>query len=98
MKATFSGKTIADSDETILIESNHYFPPDSVNMDYLKDGDREYTCPWKGEAKYWDVVVGEHALPNAAWSYSEPKKSAIKIVGKDFSGYIAFHNWVEVSE
>lgn len=91
MKAIINGQTIAESDDTIMIEGNHYFPPDSVRQEHLSDGSRQYTCPWKGEAKYWDVKAGDQVEPNAAWSYPEPMESAQKIVGHDFSDYVAFH-------
>ncbi len=85
MKATWKGTVIADSDDTVYLEGNHYFPPESVNMDLLRDGTREYTCPWKGKSKYHDIVVDGDVNENSAWSYPEPKSAA-----KEITGHVAF--------
>ena len=86
MKAVFKGVLIAESDHTVVIEGNHYFPPDSVNREYLQDSDRTSTCPWKGKASYYTVSAGGDAAANAAWYYPQPKEAAAEI--KD---YVAFY-------
>jgi uncharacterized protein (DUF427 family) len=57
MKATWNGAVLAESDKTIVIEGNHYFPPDTINREYFQDSSTHTTCPWKGEASYYDVLV-----------------------------------------
>ena len=96
MKAIFNEQMIAESDETIVIEGNHYFPPESVSKEFLKESTHTSECIWKGHAKYYDVVVGEEVAKDAAWYYEHPKEGSIERVGKDFSNYIAFWNGVEV--
>lgn len=91
MKAIWNDVTLAESDDTIVVENNHYFPPDSVKREYLKGSDTHTTCPWKGEASYYDVVVSDALNKDAAWYYPEPKKAAQQI--KD---YVAFWKGVEV--
>ena len=90
-KAVWSGKVIAESDHTIEIEGNHYFPPESIQMKFLKENDYHTTCPWKGKAGYYNVVVDDEVNRNAAWYYTEPKKAASEI-----KGYVAFWNGVKV--
>lgn len=97
MKAIWNNQTIAESDETIYIEGNQYFPPDSVNKELLKQTETHTTCPWKGEANYYDVVVGDQTNKDAAWFYPEPKDGSIDIVKKDYTNYIAFWHGVEIS-
>jgi uncharacterized protein (DUF427 family) len=91
MKATWNGATLAESDKTVVVEGNHYFPPDSINKDHFKESDRHSTCPWKGEASYYDVVVGDEVNRAAAWYYPDPKPAANNI-----KGYIAFWRGVTV--
>ena len=93
MRATWNGAVLAESDRTIVIEGNHYFPPDSVDATYLQESTRRSTCPWKGEGHYYHVVVGGETNRNAAWFYPEPKEAA-----KEIAGYIAFWKGVEVVE
>ena len=93
MKAIYNGTIIAESDETIVIENNHYFPPDAVHHDFLKASDHRTTCPWKGDAHYYDVIVDGKESRNAAWTYPQPKDAAAEI-----KGYIAFWRRVEVTE
>jgi uncharacterized protein (DUF427 family) len=92
MKAAWNGAVIAESDNTIEVEGNQYFPADSVNHDYLKESDTRSTCPWKGEASYYDVVVDGEENGDAAWYYPQPKDAA-----KEITGYVAFWRGVEVS-
>lgn len=100
MKAVWNGQVVAeaDKDELIYIEQNWYFPPGSVKQDLLRKSDTPYTCPWKGECQYFDVGSGDNWSKDSAWTYPEPKPSAIDIVHKDFSHYVAFWRDVTVSE
>lgn len=100
MKAVWNGKTIAEApkEELIYIEGNWYFPPASVKKENLRKSDTPYTCPWKGVCQYFDVGDGKDWAQDNAWSYPQPKPSAIKIVKKDFSDYVAFWRDVVVSE
>jgi uncharacterized protein (DUF427 family) len=92
MKAAFwNGAKIAESNETVVVEGNHYFPPDSVHMELLQSSPTTSGCPWKGTAKYYTVVVGGKINKDAAWYYPEPSEAAEKI-----KGYIAFWKGVEV--
>ena len=85
-KVTFQGKIIAESDRTIIIEGNHYFPPASVKLDHFSENDRHTTCHWKGVASYYDVQIDGAEAGSAAWTYHEPMKAAERI--KD---YVAFY-------
>lgn len=96
-KAIWNGQVLAESDQTIRIEGNHYFPPDSVKRDLLTDSELHTTCPWKGEASYYNVVVDGQVNDDAAWYYPTPKDGAISRVGQDFSNYVAFWHGVEVA-
>ncbi len=91
-KATWNGEVLAESDNGTLVEGNIYFPPDSVKWKYLKDSDTQYTCPWKGDTAYYDIVVKGKVNNDAAWSYPEPKEAAMVI-----KGYVAFGGGVEVT-
>lgn len=100
MKAIWNGQVIATApkEDLIFIERNWYFPPDSVNKEFLKESPTPYTCPWKGECQYFDVGKEGDWSKDSAWSYPEPKPSAIQKVKKDFSGYVAFWRDVTVTE
>ena len=91
MKAIWNGKVIAESNETLPLENNYYFPEDSVNKEYLETSDTHTTCPWKGEASYYNIVVDGKTNINAAWFYPQPKSAA-----KDIQNYIAFWKGVKV--
>ncbi len=93
MKAIWNGTVIAESNDTIVIEGNHYFPPDSVHRDYVEPSDHHTRCPWKGQASYYNVIVDDERNTNAAWYYPEPSEKATKI--KD---YVAFWNGVQVTD
>ena len=82
MKATWQGKTIAESDDTVVVEGNHYFPPDSIEREFFKESDRHTHCGWKGDASYYDVVVDGAVNEGAAWYYPEPKEAAANIKGR----------------
>jgi uncharacterized protein (DUF427 family) len=91
MRAIWKNITLAESDRTIVVERNHYFPPDSINRTYFEDSETHTHCSWKGQASYYDIVVGGERNGDAAWYYSEPKEKAAQI--KD---HIAFWKGVEV--
>ena len=91
MKAIWKNVTLADSDETIVVEGNHYFPPDSVSREYFQESDTHSTCPWKGEATYYHIVVSGEINKDAAWDYPSPKEAA-----KEIKDYVAFWKGVEV--
>ena len=93
MKAIWNGATLAESDSTVVVEGNHYFPPDSVNSEYFTVSDTHTHCPWKGDASYRSVQVGEERSEDAAWYYPEPKEAAAEI--KD---HVAFAGGVEVGD
>lgn len=92
MKATWRGATLAESDNTVVVEGNHYFPAESINKEYFDPSDRHTTCPWKGEASYYDVLVDSEVNKDAAWYYPQPKDAA-----KNITGYVAFWKGVEVN-
>ncbi len=90
-KAVCNNTVIADYDDIILLEGNHYFPPESVHMQYLHPSETRTVCPWKGEAIYYDVVVNNKKFRDAAWSYPDPLTAATAI--KD---HVAFGEDVEI--
>jgi uncharacterized protein (DUF427 family) len=92
-KAVWNGVVLAESDDTEIVEGNHYFPPETVNMEHFKQSDHHTVCPWKGTASYYNVEAGGKVNENAAWYYPEPKKAADQI-----KGYVAFWKGVEVKE
>jgi uncharacterized protein (DUF427 family) len=92
VQATWNGAVLAESDRTILVEGNHYFPPDDVQTGLLEASAASTHCPWKGDASYYSVVVGDGRNENAAWYYPEPYGAAAPV-----ENYIAFWNGVEVS-
>lgn len=89
--ATWNGALIADSDETVIIEGNHYFPPKSVKTEYLQPSSTTSRCPWKGVANYYSLVVDGKTNEDAAWYYAEPSEAAAAI-----KGYVAFWKGVMV--
>ena len=100
MKAIWNGTVIAEApkDALIFIEGNWYFPPDKVQQQFLRKSPTPYTCPWKGVCQYFNVGQGETWSQDSAWTYPNPKPSAIHTVKKDFSNYIAFWRDVKVEE
>lgn len=90
--------TIAQSDKTLRIEGNYYFPPDSVNSELFVESDSHTTCPWKGLASYKSVKAGEKEYSDGAWYYPVVSEGAKDRVGKDFSNYYAFWRGVEVED
>ena len=99
MKAVWQDQVVAEApqEELIYIEGNWYFPPSSVNKKLLRKSPTPYTCPWKGVCQYFDVGQDDKWDQDNAWSYPKPKPSAIDIVKKDFSNYVAFWRSVKVS-
>ena len=92
-KAIWEGAILAESDRTVEVEGNTYFPPDSIRSEYFKPSHHHTTCPWKGLASYYDVEVNGKRNPNAAWYYPEPKAAARQI-----TGHVAFWKGVRVEE
>jgi uncharacterized protein (DUF427 family) len=90
-RALWNGAIIAESDDTIMVEGNHYFPPDSVNREYLREATKKTICPWKGTAGYYDVVVDGKVNIAAAWYYPLPKPAA-----KEIANHVAFWHGVQV--
>ncbi|MDG5746718.1 DUF427 domain-containing protein [Qipengyuania sp. XHP0207] len=91
--AKWNGETLARSDDTVIVEGNHYFPPNDVARGVLAPSDKTTHCPWKGTAHYHSVNAGGAINKDAAWYYPEPKEKASQIKGR-----IAFWNGVEVTE
>jgi uncharacterized protein (DUF427 family) len=81
-KATWNGRVIAESKDTVMVEGNHYFPPESLTREYLRESTHTSVCGWKGTASYYDVVVNGQVNANAAWYYPEPKEAARQIAGR----------------
>lgn len=93
MKAIWNGKTIAESDNTVVVEGNHYFPADSIKEEYFKPSETNTVCGWKGTASYYNVEVDGDTNADAAWYYPEPKDAA-----KEIENHVAFWKGVEVTE
>ncbi|TQV74687.1 DUF427 domain-containing protein [Aliikangiella marina] len=93
MKAIWNGQVIAESEDTVVVENNHYFPRDSINMDFFEASSTTSFCPWKGEANYYSVKVADNVNKDAAWFYDSPKEAASQIKGR-----VAFWKGVTVSE
>lgn len=91
MKAIWKNTVLAESDQTVVVEGNHYFPPDSVHKQYFKESKTHSTCPWKGQASYYNITVDGETNPDAAWFYPQPKDAAQQI--KD---HVAFWKGVQV--
>lgn len=93
MKAIWNGVVLAESDDTVVVEGNHYFPQESVNWQYFKDNPQHTSCPWKGLASYRDVVANGSVNAGAAWYYPHPSPAARQI--KD---HVAFWKGVRVEK
>lgn len=93
MKAVWKNQLIAESNETIIVENNHYFPPESVDMNLLEQSETVTTCFWKGDASYYSVKMAGKLIKDAAWTYKEPSPEA-----KEIANYIAFWRGVKVIE
>jgi uncharacterized protein (DUF427 family) len=92
-KAIWENTVLAESDRTVEVEGNQYFPPDAIKTEYLRPSDQHTTCPWKGLASYYSLDVNGKNNPNAAWYYPEPKPAAQQI-----KGYVAFWKGVKVEK
>jgi uncharacterized protein (DUF427 family) len=93
MRAIWNDTVLAESDDTVVVEGNHYFPADSLRREYLTPNSQQSVCPWKGTASYYDVAVGDVVNAGAAWYYPSPKQAAEQIRDR-----IAFWKGVEVVE
>ena len=91
MKAIWNGATLAESDKTVVVEGNHYFPIEAIDQRYFRASDHHTICSWKGTASYYDVVVDGNVNANAAWYYPEPFDAA-----KEIQGRVAFWHGVKV--
>ncbi len=90
-KAVWNGVVLAESDRTVMVEGNHYFPMDAVNDEYFTESPSTSRCPWKGKANYFDVVVNGATNKSAAWVYRDPKPAA-----SDIKAHVAFWRGVKV--
>lgn len=93
MKAIWENQVLAESNETIIIENNHYFPTSSLNIQHFQKSDTTTICPWKGTASYYTILVGNKENIDAAWYYPSPKEAASEIID-----HVAFWHGVEVIE
>jgi len=93
MKAIWKDTVLAESDDTIVVEGNHYFPSESIKKEYLQSSETHTTCSWKGVASYYNLEVEGDVNSDAAWYYPQPKEAA-----ENITNYVAFWNGVEVVE
>jgi uncharacterized protein (DUF427 family) len=93
MRAIWNKQVIAESDDTVVVEGNHYFPPDNIRQEFFKPSGTTSVCPWKGTASYYTLEVAGQENPDAAWYYPETKEAANHIRGR-----VAFWKGVDVSE
>jgi len=91
MKASWKGETIAESNETVVVEGNQYFPAESIKREFFQTSETHTVCGWKGTASYYDIVVNGETNKDAAWYYPEAKPDA-----KNIEGYVAFWKGVEI--
>ncbi len=91
MKAIWNGAVIAQSEHTVVLEGNHYFPADSLAREFVSFSNHKTTCPWKGQASYYSLLVNGEMNTDAAWYYAEPKPEA-----EDIRGHVAFWKGVQV--
>ena len=91
MKAIWNDTILAETEDTVVVEGNHYFPADAIHKEYFRESQTHTSCPWKGQASYYDVVVDGKVNSGAAWYYPEPKEAASQI--KD---HVAFWKGVQV--
>ncbi|MEM9922625.1 MAG: DUF427 domain-containing protein [Cyanobacteria bacterium P01_D01_bin.50] len=92
-KAIWNDAVLAESDKTIIVEGNHYFPADSINKEYFEESSKNTFCPWKGTANYYNIEVNGEVNKDAAWYYPTAKEKA-----KHFEGYVAFWGGVKVED
>jgi uncharacterized protein (DUF427 family) len=93
MKAIWNSAVLAESDDTVVVEGNHYFPADAINREYFRDSETHTVCHWKGTASYYDVVVDGAVNKDAAWFYPTPEEAA-----KEIAGRVAFWKGVQITE
>lgn len=91
MKAIWNNVVIADSPTTVVLEGNHYFPESSLNRDYVTFSNHRTSCPWKGQASYYSLLVNGELNADAAWYYPEPKRDA-----EEIKGHVAFYKGVQI--
>lgn len=91
MRAKWNGATVAESDETVIVEGNHYFPPDAVKREFIRESATHTTCPWKGQASYYSIEVDGSVNVDAAWYYPSPRDAA-----RNIQDYVAFWRGVDV--
>ena len=91
MKAIWNNQVLAESDQTVVVENNHYFPESSLNKEFFVPSDTTTRCPWKGEANYYSIVVNGQENKDAAWYYAQPKEAA-----KEIKGHVAFWRGVKI--
>jgi uncharacterized protein (DUF427 family) len=91
MKAVWNGQVVAESEATIVVEGNHYFPPAALKREYFKPTDQHTVCGWKGQASYYDVEVAGSVSEGGAWYYPDPKPAA-----REIKDYVAFWRGVKV--
>jgi uncharacterized protein (DUF427 family) len=92
MKATWNGKLIAESDDTVVVEGNHYFPDSALDRQYVTFSNHKSSCPWKGQASYYSLIVDGELNPDAVWFYPDPKPDAQMVKGR-----VAFWKGVKVA-
>ena len=92
MKAVWNGVVVAESDDTVVVEGNHYFPESSLKREYTSFSNHRSSCPWKGQARYYSLFVNGEMKPDAVWFYPEPTEAAQEIKGR-----VAFMPGVEIS-
>jgi uncharacterized protein (DUF427 family) len=91
MKAVWKRATLAESNDTVVVEGNHYFPRSAINLSYLRENKTHTTCPWKGQASYYDIVVDGEVNRDAAWYYPNPSEAA-----KEIKDRVSFWRGVQV--
>ena len=91
MKAIWNDTVLAETEDTVVVEGNHYFPAAAIHKEYFRETETHTSCPWKGQASYYDIVVDEKVNSGAAWYYPEPKEAANQI-----KGHVAFWKGVVV--
>jgi uncharacterized protein (DUF427 family) len=92
MKASWNGHVIAESDDTVVVEGNHYFPVSSLNREYVLESNHRSSCPWKGQARYYSLLIDGDLNPDAVWYYPEPKEGAEMVRDR-----VAFWKGVQVT-
>jgi len=92
MRATWDGTVIAESEQTVVVEGNHYFPAESVNWALLKESNKSTVCPWKGQARYWSLDATGPTGEDVAWPYPDPSAAA-----REITGHVAFWRGVHVN-